>query len=301
MSLERLGGGAVLVDDVLLDPTPETLVVAVFGGPPLQRVTTVLYTRSTKTQLPGISGLLGSPDYPQFANFRTGTAETWGDGWLLRTTTEGLLLHCPKGRAQVPEGAVLTVRNPRLSAPLARSNRRVLVTGGSRSGKSSFAETRIARLERVGRHERVEYVATGSVAGDDAEWAARIATHQQRRPAHWRTTESLAVADILATDGDATLVDGLGTWLAGTLDLAGWAGAFDADLHADVHTAPLVGAFARTRRDVVVVTDEVGDGVVPETSSGRRFRDELGRLNAAFAEYADEVWRVTAGIPTRIR
>jgi adenosylcobinamide kinase/adenosylcobinamide-phosphate guanylyltransferase len=93
------------------------------------------------------------------------------------------------------------------------------------------------------------------------------------------------------------LVDGLGTWLARTLDEAdGWAGAPPRQL-----LEALSAAVAITPRDVVLVTDEVGDGVVPATASGGLFRDLLGELNAAVAAEVDEVWRVTLGIPQRLR
>jgi len=174
----------------------------------------------------------------------------------------------------------------------------VLYTGGARSGKSQLAE------QRLGGRAEVLYVATGPAAGpDDLEWAQRVRSHQRRRPSTWRTLETHDLAGVLNTRESATvLIDCLGTWLTAVMDAAGvWTDAPGADEALAVRVAALEDAFTRTHRDVVVVTSEVGAGVVPATSSGRRFRDELGRLNAALAAGCEEVWLVTAGIGQRLR
>jgi uroporphyrin-III C-methyltransferase/precorrin-2 dehydrogenase/sirohydrochlorin ferrochelatase len=185
-------------------------------------------------------------------------------------------------------------------ADLRSSPRRVLILGGARSGKSATAE------EMLAGHGVVDYVATGAPpgAGDD-EWDARVREHRRRRPAHWRTVETLAVAEALATPGTPSspvLVDCLTTWLARVMDDCG---AWDGDAAADRAVADrvdrLLDAWQRTRRHVVAVSNEIGSGVVPETAAGRRFRDELGRLNARVAAASDEVWLCTAGIARRLR
>jgi adenosylcobinamide kinase/adenosylcobinamide-phosphate guanylyltransferase len=177
--------------------------------------------------------------------------------------------------------------------------RRVLVLGGARSGKSATAEAMLAG------YGSVDYVATGTPPGaGDEEWDARIREHQQRRPAHWHTAETLAVADVLATpDGGApVLVDCLTTWLARVMDDCGaWNGDAGAGRGVADHVDRLLGAWRQTPRHVVAVSNEIGSGVVPETVSGRRFRDELGRLNARIAAASDEVWLCTAGIARRLR
>jgi adenosylcobinamide kinase/adenosylcobinamide-phosphate guanylyltransferase len=204
--------------------------------------------------------------------------------------------------------------------------RRVLVLGGARSGKSAAAEAMLAG------YGSVDYVATGTPPGaGDEEWDARIREHQQRRPAHWHTAETLAVADVLATpDGDAllfppprsafpapdaprsrplaaptpvpVLVDCLTTWLARVMDDCGaWNGDGETSRAVADHVDRLLGAWRQTPRHVVAVSNEIGSGVVPETVSGRRFRDELGRLNARIAAASDEVWLCTAGIARRLR
>ena len=162
---------------------------------------------------------------------------------------------------------------------------RVLVLGGARSGKSGFAEALLAG------EPQVEYVATGQARPHDAEWTERIRAHRARRPAGWTTTETGELASVLRTAGPAALLDSMTTWLSALLDADGLDAAID----------DLVSAWAACPRHVVAVSDEVGLGVVPETASGRRFRDELGMLNRRLAAEADEVHLVVAGMPLRLR
>ncbi|WP_322762921.1 bifunctional adenosylcobinamide kinase/adenosylcobinamide-phosphate guanylyltransferase [Frankia sp. Cr2] len=162
---------------------------------------------------------------------------------------------------------------------------RVLVTGGARSGKSVTAEQRLAAWPGV------VYAATaGPVTPGDAEWAARVHAHAARRPSHWTTVETTDLVPLLRVEGSPLLVDCLTLWLTAHLD-GDWPARVD----------ELVTAWRTTRRHVVAVTNEVGSGIVPATVVGRRFRDALGRLNAAIAAESDEVWHVVAGIPTRLR
>ena len=152
-----------------------------------------------------------------------------------------------------------------------------LVLGGARSGKSGVAET-LAR-DASGP---VTYLATG-VAGEDTDFAARIAEHRRRRPAAWSTRECGArLANALAGVEGTVVIDALGTWLAAHHD-------FEVDAEALLH------ALDAHRGDSIVVSDEVGLGVHPETAVGRAFRDALGRLNQAVAARADTVLLVVAG------
>jgi adenosylcobinamide kinase/adenosylcobinamide-phosphate guanylyltransferase len=175
----------------------------------------------------------------------------------------------------------------------------VLVLGGARSGKSAAAEAMLAGAAAV------DYVATGAPTGSgDAEWDARVREHQRRRPPHWRTLETLALQEVLAAPETAApaLVDCLTVWLARAMDTDGaWDGGQDAQDRLSARLDRVVGAWQDSRREVVAVSNEIGAGVVPETASGRRFRDELGRLNARIAASSDEVWYCTAGIPRRLR
>lgn len=180
---------------------------------------------------------------------------------------------------------------------LLRRPRRTLVLGGARSGKSSYAE-RLLAGERV-----VDYVACGARPDDeDPEWAARVALHRERRPASWRTVETLDLPGVLGRSGPPVLVDCLTTWLAGTMDECGvWAEQPGADERLAAAVDALVAAWGGTRRRVIGVSNEVGSGIVPATPSGRRFRDELGVLNARVAAASQRVELVTAGIPQRLR
>jgi adenosylcobinamide kinase / adenosylcobinamide-phosphate guanylyltransferase len=175
---------------------------------------------------------------------------------------------------------------------------RVLVLGGARSGKSVTAERMLA-----GR-DRVEYVACGQLpSAADPEWAERVRVHQERRPAHWTTLETLDLESVLAGPRQPpVLVDCLSTWLAGVMDECGvWTGAPDADKNLAERVNGLVDAWGATRRQVVAVSNEVGSGVVPATASGVRFRDELGVLNTRIAAECEQVWLCVAGIAQRIR
>jgi adenosylcobinamide kinase/adenosylcobinamide-phosphate guanylyltransferase len=178
-----------------------------------------------------------------------------------------------------------------------RRPRRVLVLGGARSGKSSYAEG------LLGRERSVQYVACGGVPdGEDAEWAHRVALHRARRPASWSTLETLDLLTVLAGEGRPVLVDCLTTWLARVMDDCGvWTEAPGADERLAAAVDQVVDAWARADRRVVGVSNEVGSGIVPATPSGRRFRDELGVLNARIAGASDRVWLVTAGLPQRLR
>ncbi|WP_239375526.1 bifunctional adenosylcobinamide kinase/adenosylcobinamide-phosphate guanylyltransferase [Frankia sp. Cj5] len=191
--------------------------------------------------------------------------------------------------ASVPVTARHGTRRTRSASGLPRPYR-VLVTGGARSGKSAEAERRLAAWPDV------VYVATaGPVAPGDTEWAARVHAHTIRRPRHWTTVETAELTPLLSTDGPPLLVDCLTLWLTAHLDDdpvdGGWPARVDT----------LVAAWRDTRRHVVAVTNEVGSGIVPTSAVGRRFRDALGRLNAAVAAESDEVWHVVAGIPARLR
>jgi histidinol-phosphate aminotransferase len=179
------------------------------------------------------------------------------------------------------------------------AGRRVLVLGGSRSGKSRHAEQLLASTAPV------TYVATAQGDPADADWTARIERHRVRRPAGWSTVETADPAKpINQADSGALLLDSVTTWLAQVMDDCGcWSEvpAEDADQRLGDALDALLDAWATAAVTVVAVSDEVGSGIVPATASGRRFRDALGELNQRLAAAADEVWLVTAGIPRRLR
>jgi len=173
---------------------------------------------------------------------------------------------------------------------------RILVTGGVRSGKSRHAEELLADAASV------TYVAPGrTTGGRDADWDARIAAHRARRQAHWRTVETVDVAGALTTVGGAALIDDLGTWVVSLID--------DADLweSATPHVHEVLGvqvdalcAALVDVPDAVLVTNEVGLGVLPAHRSGVLFADLLGTVNQRVAEVCDEVHLVIAGRVLRL-
>ncbi|MCI3270265.1 bifunctional adenosylcobinamide kinase/adenosylcobinamide-phosphate guanylyltransferase [Streptomyces cylindrosporus] len=194
------------------------------------------------------------------------------------------------GARAVPDGATLTVG---VYEDVPDVPRRTLVLGGARSGKSVEAERRLEAFPDV------LYVATGGQRGGDTEWAARVAAHRERRPGSWRTTETCDLVPLLAGDGAPLLVDCLSLWLTDVMDSVGawddavWADGGERALRERVRE--LTEAVRASRRTVVAVSNEVGSGIVPATASGRRYRDELGRLNAAFAGECEQVVLVVAG------
>jgi adenosylcobinamide kinase/adenosylcobinamide-phosphate guanylyltransferase len=161
------------------------------------------------------------------------------------------------------------------------SPHRTLILGGARSGKSTEAERRLAA------EPRVTYVATARPELEewDSEWAERVQAHRDRRPATWDTVETRDVAKVLNEATGAVLVDCLSLWLADAIEHDDYADRVD----------ELVDAWRGTRARVTAVSNEVGSGVVPDTASGRLFRDQLGRLNARIAAESDEVLLTVAG------
>ncbi|MEU3953398.1 bifunctional adenosylcobinamide kinase/adenosylcobinamide-phosphate guanylyltransferase [Streptomyces achromogenes] len=194
------------------------------------------------------------------------------------------------GARAVPDGTTLVVG---AYEEVPDVPRRTLVLGGARSGKSVEAERRLETFPEV------LYVATGGTRSGDTEWAARVAAHRERRPGSWRTAETTDLVPLLAEDGPPVLIECLSLWLADVMDSVGawddaeWAGGGEKLLRERVRE--LADAVRSTRRTVVAVSNEVGSGIVPATASGRRYRDELGRVNTAFANECEQVVLVVAG------
>jgi adenosylcobinamide kinase / adenosylcobinamide-phosphate guanylyltransferase len=160
-----------------------------------------------------------------------------------------------------------------------------LVLGGARAGKSRYAETLVEAAADCGT-----YCATAE-AGDD-EMAARIRTHRARRGAFWRTVEApLALTETIIAETRPErplLVDCLTLWLSNLMG---------ADLPLDPAFASLHAALREAAGSVVLVSNEVGLGLVPQTRLGRDFRDAAGHLNQEMAALADRVVFVAAGLP----
>jgi adenosylcobinamide kinase/adenosylcobinamide-phosphate guanylyltransferase len=166
-----------------------------------------------------------------------------------------------------------------------------LILGGARSGKSRFA------LAGARDHARVAFLATSQAR--DADMANRIARHRAERPAHWRTVEEPfelpARLAALAGEVDALVVDCVTVWVANLL-LRG--DRDDAILAAGDAVAALA---ARRLVDLTLVSNEVGEGVVPATADGVRFRDLLGFVNQRLAAACDRVTLMVAGLPLTIK
>lgn len=168
--------------------------------------------------------------------------------------------------------------------------------GGARSGKSAHAEGLLGAA-------RVDYLATARRMPEDEEWEARITAHVARRPPGWRTATPADLPAALRAAGPApVLVDDIATWLSGELDDAGaWEGDVAAMRGCRARCAALVSAVAACQVRLVLVSAEVGLGVVPATRAGRLLRDELGALNAELAAVCDEVLLLVAGLPLTLR
>ncbi|MGE4480406.1 bifunctional adenosylcobinamide kinase/adenosylcobinamide-phosphate guanylyltransferase [Acidocella sp.] len=164
----------------------------------------------------------------------------------------------------------------------------ILVTGGTRSGKSLYAENRALALPGP-----PHYIATAE-AGDE-EMAARIAAHRARRGSPWRESEApLDLAGALAASDGAgpRLVDCLTLWLANLMGAG-------RDVAAE--TRLLCTVLRVQAAPVIFVTNEVGMGIVPANRVARDFRDEAGRLNQEVARLAEEVQLIVSGYPLRVK
>jgi adenosyl cobinamide kinase/adenosyl cobinamide phosphate guanylyltransferase len=157
--------------------------------------------------------------------------------------------------------------------------------GGARSGKSALA----LQLASAGAVP-VTFIATAQA--QDAEMEARIAAHRSERPGSWSTVEApLHLGQALrgVPDGDTVVIDCLTLWVANLLE----AGYGDEAVARDAeHLAPLASGRPGV---VVVVSNEVGSGIVPMEALSRRYRDLLGRVNATFCHHADQAFLVMAG------
>ena len=181
----------------------------------------------------------------------------------------------------------------------------ILVTGGARSGKSSYAEQLVSSMG-----EKILYLATAQA--QDPEMEDRIAKHRLQRPSSWRTIETpTCLAKVIQSEGDgcdALLLDCLTVFLTNRIltHTVDWEhpevehlNAIEAELIDEVQS--VVKAASGIQAQLVVVTNEVGFGIVPMSPLARFFRDCAGRANQRLAAAAAEVFLVVAGIPMRIK
>ncbi len=172
------------------------------------------------------------------------------------------------------------------------SKRIYFITGGARSGKSAFAEKLSGEL--TGKRA---YFATGQAL--DSEMAERIEIHRKERGILWDTYEEpLAVAELLAKPGnkyDIVLLDCLTLWLSNSMAHT------DGDDAVTSRSDELVKAIKDFGGACIVVSNEVGLGIVPDNPLARKFRDFAGMLNQKVARIADEVYLMASGIPVKIK
>ena len=190
----------------------------------------------------------------------------------------------------------------------------VLVTGGARSGKSAFAE------ERLADREEVCYIATGLPRGEDPEWQERIRLHQERRPASWATQEQYAgLADWLREQSHPVYLLDCATLLTSNrlFDLIAQHYPDKLELTEEHFLSrqeqsfllqlleeewqELLSAIRQTNAECWIVTDEVGLGIVPETRLGRFFRDVQGKINQLIAKEASEAYLVICGLAQQLK
>lgn len=170
-----------------------------------------------------------------------------------------------------------------------------LVLGGARSGKSRFAESIAKQNSSAGQNNRVTYIATAT-AGDE-EMQARIAHHQASRPEDWQLIEEpLHLSRELTTlrDGSVIIVECLTLWLTNWLcseNKEAW----------QRERQNFLMSLSKSEADVILVSNEVGSGIVPLGELSRDFVDQAGWLNQSIASIADNVTLVVAGLPIPVK
>jgi adenosylcobinamide kinase/adenosylcobinamide-phosphate guanylyltransferase len=177
-----------------------------------------------------------------------------------------------------------------------------LILGGARSGKSRLAQRVATTASKTGEGANVTYVATYH-AGNDPEMRERIARHRASRPASWSTIEEpvelAATVEKASRDCGVILVDCLTIWLSNLF----WEHRERSARHMEEVAQTEVNRIAALsqRCDIVLVSNEVGSGVVPEHALARAFRDTQGLVNQWAAEVADEVILTVAGLPLYLK
>lgn len=172
----------------------------------------------------------------------------------------------------------------------------ILLLGGARSGKSTFAQKLASQLGT-----KVLFVATGEPLDDEMQ--ARIEEHQKNRPKHWRTLESPRhIGKVLGkqiNNAEVVLIDCITLLVANLLrDETDYP---EVEKHVTKEINGLIAVIETARSSFIIVSNEVGLGLVPDNKLGRIYRDILGKVNQVIAQHANEVYLMTAGIPLKIK
>lgn len=168
----------------------------------------------------------------------------------------------------------------------------VIITGGARSGKSRFAQELVTRWGT-----EVIFIATAAVR--DNEMEKRITRHRQSRPRQWKTIEEtrdlVGAIEALGDEPKTIIVDCITLWLSNLME------GGDEDNVIRRETERLGDLLQRSPHRCILVTNEVGSGIVPDNALARRFRDMAGEVNQILASCADECYLMAAGIPVKIK
>ncbi len=170
-----------------------------------------------------------------------------------------------------------------------RKSSTILVSGGSRSGKSKWAEYLIRD------HPKVCYIATGVNDKQDEDWQKRIKIHRDRRPNHWRVIESSKnLANIIEKNNtNSILIESLGGFVASNIHINQW--------DWEIQLKGLVKVLRHSPNTIVIVIEQTGWSVVPETEIGNKFRDRLGSLSLELEMIAKSSWLVIQGRAINLR
>ena len=164
---------------------------------------------------------------------------------------------------------------------------KVLITGGVKSGKSSFAERKVLELSKVATPL---YLATAELADD--EMRERVARHRRQRGSRFRTVEEpLRIVESLSGDSEPALVECMTLWLNNWLHYG----------KPEEEISEVIKKLLVLHRDLVLVINEVGQGVIPKNPLARRFVDLSGKVSCQLGEGCDEIWFCIAGRPMRIK
>lgn len=180
-----------------------------------------------------------------------------------------------------------------------KKSKLIFITGGARSGKSTFAESLALKTGK-----KIVYIATGQAL--DEEMEERIAEHRRRRPKNWQTFEEPEQVDRvireIGQETDIILVDCL-TLLVSNLisDFKEDSSREDFYFKINSKIGLIAEAALKSNATIIIVSNEVGSGLVPDNPMGRFFRDMLGKANQSIAGKADQVYLVVSGIPLLIK